>query len=281
MTDTIAETYDIPLGSTVSVEKMPAHWLMAQLGKRVLRPGGVETTRWLLDSVKIRPDDDVVEFAPGLGLTLRDILAFGPKSYAGVERDPAATLCVERVLESSGFAEGRVVCGDAADTQLADSSASVVVGEAMLSMHPTKRKRAIVDEARRVLRTGGRYAIHELALQPDDLADEEVKVIQKDLSRAIRVGVSIGTVTEWKRWLEEAGFEVETVTTAPMRLLEPRRLIQDEGLGGMLRLMSNALRTPGARKRLLGLRSVFRRHAEHLCAVAIVARRVEVGGEPS
>ena len=30
-------------------EKMPGHWLLARLGKRVLRPGGLELTQRLLE----------------------------------------------------------------------------------------------------------------------------------------------------------------------------------------------------------------------------------------
>ena len=43
---------------------MPAHWLLARLGKRVLRPGGLGITRALLDGLAVGPEDDVVEFAP-------------------------------------------------------------------------------------------------------------------------------------------------------------------------------------------------------------------------
>ena len=34
-----------------SVEKMPGHWLLASLGKRVLRPGGLELTCRLLEEL--------------------------------------------------------------------------------------------------------------------------------------------------------------------------------------------------------------------------------------
>ena len=49
---------------------MPAHWLMARLGKRVLRPGGVETTQGLIDRGGIGPEEHVVEF---VDQTVRDI----------------------------------------------------------------------------------------------------------------------------------------------------------------------------------------------------------------
>lgn len=48
MTDmSSVEELDLP-GSELDVAKMPGHWLLARLGKRVLRPGGLKLTRALL-----------------------------------------------------------------------------------------------------------------------------------------------------------------------------------------------------------------------------------------
>ena len=53
---------------------LPGHWLLARLGKRVLRPGGVELTRRLLAAAEVG-GADVVELGPGLGRTASDIVA--------------------------------------------------------------------------------------------------------------------------------------------------------------------------------------------------------------
>ena len=62
-------------------------------------------------------------------------------------------------------------------------------------------------------------------------------------------------------------------TTAPMALLEPRRVIADEGLFGALRFAKNVLVHRDGRKRVLGMRRTFRKHRERLAAVAIVATK--------
>lgn len=259
----------------LAVEKMPAHWLMARLGKKVLRPGGIETTEWLIRRGEIGPGDDVVEFAPGLGRTARMILQLGPNTYTGIERDKQAAAFAEAALVSARKLGFSILRGDASEVPLPDAAATVVVGEAMLSMQTLHKKRAIMKEARRVLRPGGRYLIHELAVQPEDIDKTALDVIQQDLSSTIHVGVRIGTVGEWKSWLSDAGFVVQDAVTAPMRLLEPERLIRDEGIAGAARFIFNALRTPGARKRLVSVRRCFRRHRANLCAVAIVAGRLD------
>jgi len=111
---------------------------------------------------------------------------------------------------------------------------------------------------------------------PDDL-DETLKAsIMKDVSEAIHVGARPLTVSEWRATLESAGLMVDPAAcvTAPMHLLEPRRLLADEGLFGTARILFNVLRTPAARKRIFQMRRVLRRYEKHLCAVMMVGRKI-------
>lgn len=255
-------------------DNAPGHWLLARLGKRVLRPGGLELTRDLLRHAEIT-GSDVVELAPGLGRTATDILAADPRSYVGVEKDPDAARLTERVVG----ARGRVVTEDAASTGLPDASADVVLAEAMLTMQSDASKRAIIAEAARVLRPGGRYAIHELGLVPDDLDAEFTTELRRELARVIKVNARPLTVAEWRALLEEAGLVVEWTSVAPMALLQVRRNIADEGPLGVLRIVRNVLRDADARRRVLAMRSLFRRHRDTLRGVAVVARRVD--GDPA
>ncbi|AKC37432.1 methylase involved in ubiquinone/menaquinone biosynthesis [Mycolicibacterium phlei] len=252
-------------------EDLPGHWLLARLGKRVLRPGGLELTTRLLAAGKVT-DADVVELGPGLGRTARDIVALRPRSYVGVDDTAAATQSVRDVVAPCG---GRVIVADAASTGLPDASADVVVGEAMLTMQSDKAKRAIVDEAYRLLRPGGRYAIHELGLTPDSVDTATKDEIRRALARSIKVNARPLTVAEWSELLMASGFEVVSTDRAPMALLSPRRIIADEGVLGALRLVKNVLLHGGARKRVLAMRHTFREHANALTAVAVVGVRPE------
>ncbi|MDT5349478.1 MAG: hypothetical protein QOH91_2765 [Mycobacterium sp.] len=249
-------------------ENVPGHWLLARLGKRVLRPGGVELTRTLLARAEVT-NADVLELAPGLGRTATEILSRRPRSYLGAEADPDAANLVRHVVAGNG--EVRVA--DAAETGLPDASADVVIGEAMLTMQGDTAKHAIVAEAARVLRPNGRYAIHELALTPDDVSEEVSADIRQSLARSINVNARPLTVAEWSQLLAGHGLVVDHVATAPMALLEPRRVIADEGLLGALRFARNLLAHRDARKRVLGMRRTFRKHRERMAAVAIVAHK--------
>jgi SAM-dependent methyltransferase len=252
------------------VEKMPGHWLLARMGKRVLRPGGLELTRQLLTALAIDSRDDVIEFAPGLGVTAQLTLARNPHSYTAVERDRDAAATVASYLTQPSQ---ECVVGSAEATGLAADSASVVYGEAMLSMQPATTKSRIIAEAARLLRPGGRYGIHELCLTPDDVDESVRDAIQHDLSDEIHVGVRPLTAREWRDLLEAAGLTIVAELTAPMHLLEPARLVKDEGLLRAMRFAWNVATHPAARRRVLTMRRVFRKYGRHLAAIALIATK--------
>src|SRR4051794_17402200 len=113
-------------GESLTAEKMPGHWLLARLGKRVLRPGGRQLTHRMIEALNIGPSDAVIEFAPGLGETARLVLGKKPASYTAVERDKDAAARVQKLLQGP---EKQCVVGLAEDTGLPDRSATVVYGE--------------------------------------------------------------------------------------------------------------------------------------------------------
>ncbi|MEO6794676.1 MAG: methyltransferase domain-containing protein [Mycobacterium sp.] len=252
------------------------HWLLARLGKRVLRPGGIELTRGLLERVGL-PGSDVVELAPGLGRTATEILAHQPRSYIGVEHDANAARSVERIVGD----RGAVLRVTAARTGLTDGSADVVIGEALLSMQSDAAKNAIIAEAARVLRPGGRYGIHELALIPNSIDEQAKSDIAQSLATSLQVNACPLTVAEWMQLLAEHELVVDAVSTAPMVLLEPRRLLADEGFFGALRFAKNLLLQHDARSRVLAMRRTFRAHRGQLAGVAILAHKPGGGANPA
>jgi hypothetical protein len=246
---------------------MPRHWLLARLGKRVLRPGGLELTRSMLHALGIRRSDAVVEFAPGLGVTTQLVVALQPASYIGIEENEAAA---ERIGSTLTNITHRCLTASASETGLPANSASVVFGEAILTMQGARQKSEIVREAARILKAGGRYGMHELCLLPDGL-DETIKLeIQHALSQTIRVGARPLTAEEWRALMDKEGFNVRSEMFRPMQLLKPGRLIQDEGLWGTLRFAWNLLRDAEARRRVIAMRRIFIKYQRHLSAIMLV-----------
>lgn len=259
-------------GESLDASRMPGHWLLARLGKRVLRPGGVEVTRRIIDGLDIGRGDDVVEIAPGLGATTRLVLDASPATYVGVDRDPSAADLVGTMLDGP---DRRVIHANASDTGLPAASADVMFGEAYLTMQPDSLKRKVVAEAARVLRPGGRFALHEVAFAPDEIDEDTRRTVAAALTSTIKVNVTPMTVAGWHELLADHGFEVTASCAAPLHLLEPRRLVADEGVAGAARFVRNVLRDDDARARVRSMRRAMRSNADHLQAIGLVARRTD------
>jgi hemerythrin-like domain-containing protein/SAM-dependent methyltransferase len=257
-------------GQNLQTHKMPGHWLLARLGKKVLRPGGLELTHQLLESLAITRDDNVVEFAPGMGATAQLTLEKNPASYVAIDRDEDAANNLRQKLGGQNR-EFRVGSADA--TGLPDACATVVYGEAMLTMQTPDMKIRIVQEAARLLKSGGRYGIHELCLLPDDMDESLEQEIAEALGGSIHVGARPLRVREWRELLGAAGLAVVDEHRAPMELLEPARMIADEGVSGAFQIFWNALHDEEALARVREMRAVFRKYRDHIGAIALVAHK--------
>jgi hypothetical protein len=259
----------MPAHSRIQTAKAPGHWVLARLGKRVLRPGGLRATRALLDSLHITQNDRVVEFAPGMGITAEMILDKSPAAYTAVERDAPAATALQKVIER----RGTVINASAQETGLPDGVATKLVGEAVLSMHPVQVKREIIAEASRLLAPAGLYGIHELVLRPDNAPEDVRRDLSRSIAQAIHHGVTPLSTREWYALLEEHGLVPERVIYVPFRLLNPARVIADEGIRGAAKFALNLLRNPQARQRVLQMRRTFSRHGKNLSAIVIIARK--------
>jgi len=256
-------------GERLDAATMPAHWLLARLGKKVMRPGGLPATRTMLDVLAIGPEDDVVDLAPGLGVTVGLVQAAGPASFRGLERGDAEAERARRL----GTAPYVCVVAPPEATGLEAGSASVVYGEAVLSLETDDTKRRVIAEAARLLRPGGRFGLHELLLRPETASAQTKRAVEEELTRTLRVRARPLTLAEWTSLLHEGGFDVTLASPVPMVLLSPPTFLRDEGLDGTLRFLTRTAREPGAPQRLSVIWRVFRRYRHNLGAVALVATR--------
>lgn len=246
------------------------HWILAKMGKKVLRPGGKELTLKLIDRLDIGPEDSVTEFAPGLGYTASITLQKHSKSYTGVERNEEAAAVLQKKFYQNG---NKIIISEAANSTIDSESMDKVYGEAMLTMQAGHRKAKIIREANRILKPGGLYGIHELGITPSTISGDLKEQIQRDLATTIKVNARPVTENDWKKILEDEGFEIISVDTSPMHLLKRRRIINDEGLGRTVKMCFNVLTHPKARKRINEMQKIFAKYEQNLNGIAIVARK--------
>ncbi|MBZ0198267.1 MAG: methyltransferase domain-containing protein [Ignavibacteriaceae bacterium] len=252
-------------------DKAQGHWILARMGKRVLRPGGKELTLKLVKSLNISSTDDIVEFAPGMGFTASLTLKNNPNSYTAIDADEDVVKLMKEKFSGNNVT---IFQRNASATSLLDNSKDKIYGEAMLTMHADHRKSEIVREAHRILKTGGLYAIHELGLTPENLNEEIKTEITKDFALTIKVNARPLTQNEWKELLEKEGFKLREIIFNPMHLLEIKRIIDDEGFLRALKIGFNILTHPKAKKRVLLMRKSFRKYQQYINAIAIVAEKL-------
>jgi SAM-dependent methyltransferase len=257
-------------GAGLDPGTMPAHWLLARLGKKVMRPGGGVVSEAMLEGLAIGPADDVVDLAPGLGTTVQRVQALRPASFRGIERGEAEAERARRQVSDVPYS---CVVASPAQTGLPRGSASVVYGEACLSLETDATKQRIIAEAARVLRPGGRFGLHELLLRPDDLPAEEKRRIGIAISRSVRVGARPLTQAEWITLLTEGGFAVKTIHRAPLLLLSPATVVRDEGVVGAAVLTGRVVRDKVVLRRVAHLWRTMHRERRHLGSISLVAVR--------
>lgn len=253
---------------TINTEQ--GHWILAKMGKKVLRPGGKVLTQKLIEDLKITDRDTVVEFAPGIGHTASFILKKKPKSYTGIELNEEAALKLGQKINGKNRT---IVNTGAASTGLEDAVADKVIGEAMLTMQADNRKSEIIKEAYRILKKGGLYGIHELGLVPNELDPKIKGSIQRKLAQVIKVNARPLTQDEWCTLLRNEGFKIIEMYASPMHLLEPKRMLNDEGLLRTLKIGFNILTHPKAKSKILKMRAVFKEYEQQMTAFGIIAEK--------
>ena len=95
------------------------------------------------------------------------------------------------------------------------------------------------------------------------------------MSAAVQHTVAPLTCAGWRELLESQGLRVCAEFEAPMHLLEPKRMIADEGLMGTLRFARNLLMDREARRHVRAMREVFRKFEHHLTAIMLVGVKPE------
>lgn len=254
--------------TNTKIDSHQGHWLLAKMGKRVLRPGGKFLTHKMMEGLNILPSDTVVEFAPGMGYTASLTLAKNPKKYVGVELNDEAAQLLQKHING----DNRIILNrNALESGLPAECAHKVYGEAMLTMQADQRKSKIIQEANRLLKVGGLYAIHELGLV--DVNEESKRKIQMELAKTLNVNARPLTESEWKTLFENEGFKVVEIFRSPMHLLERKRIIEDEGIFRTLKIAFNILTHPNEREKIVKMRRLFRKYEKNLCAFSFIMEK--------
>ncbi|MCB0871896.1 MAG: methyltransferase domain-containing protein [Actinobacteria bacterium] len=268
----------MPQARTVNRSHRPdiavaAGWPLARrVGLDGLAPGGRLLSERLIRGAGIRTGDRVVDLLPGDGALGRLATRHDLHSWTGVCLDRTAAKHVRKRVAGGG-----TILGAPDRTGLDDGSATVVVAEGLLSGLSAPSKRAVLDEARRILRPGGRIGLHELAVTAPAWDEAPAAAVVANLSGHRDGSVHPLSDVEWRALIESAGLTVVGTSTAPLMIPTLRDLVDDRGpVAGLRAAIRMAIPGgPGARMR----RAVeqLTRNRGRLTATVLIAERPLVG----
>jgi arsenite methyltransferase len=202
-------------------------------------PGGLQLTARLGELLSLSPGQRVLDVAAGRGESAIFIARHFGCEVVGIDFGSGnvaeATL---RAQEAGVTNLVRFEEGDAERLSIPDESFDAVICECAFCTFPDKPSAA--REFARVLRNGGRVGLSDLTRSgplPPEL---------EGLLAWVACIADARPVSEYARYLEEAGFEQPSVEPHDEALLEMVRAIQGKLLGAELMVKLKKLELPGA-----------------------------------
>lgn len=244
------------------------HEVLAAAGKRMLRPGGKLATKQLFEWADFQPGETVLELAASFGYSsIALVERFGVK-VVGVEKNPESVTRARANVAAAGLSDRvEIVEGDIFHLDRISQQLDSVLAEAILTMQSPSGKAKIVSGICDRLKPGGKFLSHEL------LAKNRESEIRKALSEVIRVNSTPLSESGWIAVYQNADLQVEKCQTGAMGLLNLRRMLQDEGFVGTVRILWNILSRSQIRDRILAMRRVFQHYQQDLGYIVISAKK--------
>lgn len=204
-----------------AVHALDPYAFLAVLGKRVIHPGGRESTDRLLDWADIGPTDRVLDVGCGVGTTA---IRIAREMGAGVVAADVAPLMRERAqrnVDAAGVATVSVEAADILALPYPDKSFTRVLAEAVTMF--VDRSRAAAELAR-VCAPGGRVLATEFYWRKPP-TDEAREVFLGQVCPGLR----FDSVEEWVSIYGGAGLTNIRTDTGPFEMMTPRGFLADEG----------------------------------------------------
>lgn len=254
--------------STINFKTAPGHQVMAAAGKKILRPGGKAATEQLFQWANFQPGETVLELAASFGYSAIALAKRYNVRVVGVEKNPDSVARAHANIQAAGLEDQvQVIEGDIFHLEQIPGEFDYVLAEAILAMQSIPGKNKILQGIRDRLKPGGKFLSHEL------IANSREDEIHQALAEAIRANSTPLSETNWIAAAQAVGLQVLQHQTGSMELLNPARIIQDEGLLDATRFFWNVLTCPEVRNRLLTIRRVFKQYEHELGYIILCAER--------
>ena len=215
--------------------KEVGHNFLARLGKKRLRPGGIEATDWLIQQGEFSENKQVLEVACNMCTTSIELASRFKCHITGIDMDPKALEKAKTNISKSNLKEYiKVQQGNALKLPFEDNTFDIVINEAMLTMLNDKAKEIAIKEYYRVLKPGGKLLTHDVAYLNPELSE-----VIDELRQTINVNVSPLSVTNWEKLFSQNKFSNVVSKNGKMTLMSASGMLKDEGVINTIRIVKN------------------------------------------
>lgn len=240
---------------------------LARLGKRVKSPGGLKFSQQVIDLLSLTHQDHVVEHSPGMGSTSLIAMGEKPRAYWALEQ---STLIREYWKRCKDLNSDKLIDAAPWQTGFEDQCVTKVYGENFM-LHLTEQQRnATLNEAHRILKYGGLFGIHELALKRDDYEPALKNKIEKELALKFRISSKLYGPDQWSDKFYQHDFKVTNLLRHPIVSYKWKGVLRDEGLARSMKIMLRLNSDKQVKSRVKGLREVLNKYRDQLCALCII-----------
>lgn len=164
----------------------------------------------------------------------------------GIEKNPDSVARAQANVAAAGLSNRvKIIEGDIFQLERVTGQFDYVLAEAILTMQSAMGKAKVLAGIAERLKPNGRFLSQELRVSgpPED--------IYRELSTLIRVNAKPLSISGWLAAFQAAELNVERYDIGPMTLLNPRYIVQEEGIFTLFTMRWNMLTHPALRQRSL------------------------------
>jgi ubiquinone/menaquinone biosynthesis C-methylase UbiE len=232
--------------SVEEINKLDPYQFMAELGKKVIHPGGMRSTKEIYSMANLQSNHIVLDVGCGVATTAIDIVKkFGCNVVACDIDQKMLEMAEENVRRARLREKIKVMNADIQQMPFSDNEFHVIIVEAVTMF--VNRKKA-VKELYRVCKQQGKVIDHEFIWRKKP-TQEARRIFEGEVCP----GIKFDTEADWLKLYHECGFNMTKKNTGPFVMMSPTGFIQDEGITGTMSIMLKMLTRMAYAKKMMWL----------------------------
>jgi ubiquinone/menaquinone biosynthesis C-methylase UbiE len=230
------------------------------VGLKILHPGGVESTRKLIELLGVTKNMKVLDIACGKGRTSVYLAKKYGCKVVGVD------ILEKSIEQAKAYSKRQGVdhlvsfrTADAMDLPFADGEFDATLAQAMLIL--VKDKVKVIREVVHVLKPGGRCGWLELSWKKQPTKEFLDSATREICAACI---AKVETFQGWEERFRDGGVSELAVHPFSMKYRGMRGMLADEGAVNGFRVMAKYITRPGIRRRMVRLNRFFHSYPEYI-----------------